>query len=203
MLLGMVIEAVTGRSVGQEMDRLFDGGDGSLLLRAGLVAMGRPPLSGILIDGYQPVPPPRVKMPALFDAFDGAPVTRAELHPKQVKLVSTNPSESGPTVRVRAADAKQSAGVERRTSFRLQNVTGAYSLSIGGPAGGIVTNSEDLATFWRALFDGKLVSQETLAEMERTVPTGENSKGVRVTWGLGFGRQQIAPGGAVEGVASL
>jgi CubicO group peptidase (beta-lactamase class C family) len=133
-------------------------------------------------------------MPAVFDAFDGAPVTRAALQASEVKVVSTNPSESGPTVRVRAAGRRLGERVERHTSFPLQDVTGTYSLSIAGPAGGIVTNSEDLATFWRALFDGELVSRKTLGQMERTVPTGENSKGVRVTWGLGFGRQQIAPG---------
>jgi CubicO group peptidase (beta-lactamase class C family) len=196
MLLGMVIEAVTGYSVEQEMANLFDQiGMNHTHYAPSVGQLRRQPLEHLLIDGYMPVPPPGTKLPSVFDAFDGVPAARADLnHPRAVDVISTNPSQTGPTVEVSRAGPKRTARVERHTRFKYQNVTDAYSLSIAQSAGGIVTNTADLALFWRRLFDGDLVSEDTLREMERTVPTGENSKGVKTTWGFGFGRQQIAPG---------
>jgi len=49
-------------------------------------------------------------------------------------------------------------------------------------AGEIVTTASDLMTFASALFDGKLVSRETLAVMAQ--PMGTDEDGVRL-WGLG------------------
>jgi CubicO group peptidase (beta-lactamase class C family) len=195
MLLGMVIEAVTGDSVGDRMKALFDEvGMDSAHYAPSVQAMDRPPLSDSLIDGYVPVPP-GAGPPSVFNAFARTPTARANLRrPRAVEIVSSNPSESGPTVQVSRAGPRQARRVERRARFRYRNVTHAYSQSIAQSAGGIVTDTQDLALFWRALFDGRLVSKRALKQMEQTVPTGENSKGVRTTWGFGFGRQQIAPG---------
>jgi CubicO group peptidase (beta-lactamase class C family) len=53
---------------------------------------------------------------------------------------------------------------------------------IGSGDGGIYTTAADVATFWRALFAGSIVREETLAEMlrERSAPGGDYG------WGLGF-----------------
>jgi CubicO group peptidase (beta-lactamase class C family) len=195
MLLGLVIEAATGDSVAAGMQRLFqEAGMDSAYYAPSVAEMRRSPLSGSVIDGYVPVAP-GASPPAVFDAFGSAPSARATLdHPHQVRIVSSNPTQSGPTVKVSLATPRQTRRTKERARFRYLDVTLAFSLSIAQSAGGIVTDTDDLATFWRALFSGELVSRRTLRTMERTVPTGENSKGVRTTWGFGFGRQEIAPG---------
>jgi D-alanyl-D-alanine carboxypeptidase len=65
--------------------------------------------------------------------------------------------------------------------------------SFGRPVsgdGGIISNVEDLATFFRALLGGKLLPQEQLAEMTRTIPSG--FPGVRS--GLGIFRKRFSCG---------
>ena len=195
MLLGMIIEAVTGDSVRDRMEGLFDeAGMRRSYYVPGPRALSRPPLSKLIVHGYMPIPPRRDKLPALFEAFDRASVVDAVVsHPRAVDAVSTNPSESGPTVQVLPApkrEARRAGGVDR---FRYQDITAAYSQSLGASESGVVSNTEDVARLWRALFGGNLVSEETLGEMQDTVPTGENSKGVTTRWGLGFGEQIVAP----------
>jgi CubicO group peptidase (beta-lactamase class C family) len=196
MLLGMVLEAVSGYSVEQEMANLFDQlGMDHTHYAPSPGQLRHEPLSRLLIDGYQPVGPPDTQVLLLSDAFNDVPRAEADLRqPRAVQVVSSNSTQSGPTVVVSPAGPKQTRRVERHTRFRFQNVTDAYSLSIAQSAGGIVSNTHDLARFYRALFDGDVVSEKTLHQMERTVPTGENSKGVKTTWGFGFGHQEIAPG---------
>jgi CubicO group peptidase (beta-lactamase class C family) len=195
MLLGLVLEAVTGEPVGEQMAALFEeAGMDRTRYAPTPKELGAEPLSGELIRGYTPLPSPLARI------FPKAPVVDATLsQPAAVRVVSTNPKESGPTVAVSPASPEQAQRAARRTRFRYQDVTNAFSLSLAQSAGGIVTDSEDLATFWRRLFDGQLVSEASLAEMQRTVPTGENSRGVETTWGLGFGHQQIAEGVLWEG----
>jgi D-alanyl-D-alanine carboxypeptidase len=60
------------------------------------------------------------------------------------------------------------------------------SASVGWATGGIVSNVSDLMTFASALFDGKLVSKETLAIM--TQPVG--NAGGRA-WALGGGAMEV------------
>lgn len=59
---------------------------------------------------------------------------------------------------------------------------------IGSGDGGIYTTAADVATFWRALFAGSIVREETLAEMlrERSAPRADRG------YGLGF---WLPPGG--------
>lgn len=56
-------------------------------------------------------------------------------------------------------------------------------------AGGMVSTVSDLMTFASALFDGKLVSRETLAIMAEPVGTGGGRE-----WGLGGGVAEVAGG---------
>jgi CubicO group peptidase (beta-lactamase class C family) len=53
--------------------------------------------------------------------------------------------------------------------------------AVGSGDGGIYTTAADVATFWRALFAGSIVREETLAEMLR-----ERSAAGRGGYGLGF-----------------
>jgi D-alanyl-D-alanine carboxypeptidase len=194
-LLGMVLQAVTGEPVGAQMDSLFkEAGMRDSHYAPPPAALDAPPIAASLIQGYMPGTGPNAKQPTILSFFDGAPTATAQIKPQAVQNVSTNPSESGPTVRVSPAGPAETARVERRSTFTYKDVTHAYTLKIGRTAGGIVSNTEDLARFYRALFEGKLVDASTLAQMEQTVPTGENSKGVEVRWGFGFGQQRIDPG---------
>ena len=60
------------------------------------------------------------------------------------------------------------------------------SASVGWAAGGIASSTSDLMTFASALFDGRLVSKETLELMSQPVGTGDGRK-----WGLGGGEMEI------------
>jgi CubicO group peptidase (beta-lactamase class C family) len=60
-------------------------------------------------------------------------------------------------------------------------------------AGEIVTTVSDLMTFAGALFDGKLVSKETLAVMAQPLGTDIDSG---ILWGLGGGTLEMLPPGA-------
>ena len=54
---------------------------------------------------------------------------------------------------------------------------------LGGGDGGAVSTIDDLATFWRALFEGRIVSRETAAEMTRAHTDGGGKDN---RYGLGF-----------------
>jgi len=60
--------------------------------------------------------------------------------------------------------------------------------------GDIVTTVSDLTTFASALFDGKLVSRETLAVMAQPLAADIPSGGA-IIWGLGGGTLETLPGG--------
>lgn len=60
-------------------------------------------------------------------------------------------------------------------------------------AGEVVTTVSDLMTFASALFDGKLVSRETLAVMAQPLATDVDSG---ILWGLGGGTLEMLPPGA-------
>lgn len=202
-LLGMVLEAVTGVSVERQMADLFDEVDMDRSYYAPTPSeVRRPPISEHLIHGYMPVPPPSEKQPAvLVEAFDRASTVDAVAgHPRAVETVSSNPKASGPTVAVKPATTSATARVEGHGKFTYRDVTHAYGFDMGLSAGGIVSNTEDLARFWRALFDDELVEPETLRIMQETVPVGEaQPEGVTERWGIGFGHQEIAPGRLFEG----
>jgi CubicO group peptidase (beta-lactamase class C family) len=61
--------------------------------------------------------------------------------------------------------------------------TNVFHLPVVGTGdGGIYTTAADVATFWRALFAGSIVREETLAEMLRARSTPREDRG----YGLGF-----------------
>jgi CubicO group peptidase (beta-lactamase class C family) len=61
--------------------------------------------------------------------------------------------------------------------------TNVFHLPVRGSGdGGIYTTAADVASFWRALFAGSIVREETLAEMLRERSTPEPERG----YGLGF-----------------
>jgi len=201
MLLGMVVEAVTGDSMRARMEALFDeAGMRHSYYAPSPRALGRPPLSSRVVQGYMPIPPRREQLPAAFEAFDRASVADAVVgHPAAVEAVQVHTPTGGPAVEVSPApprEARRAGGVDR---FRYQNVTTAYSQSIGLSAGGVVSSTGDLARFWLALFSGELVGEDTLEQMQETVPTGENEAGVTTRWGLGFGEQILAPNALYPG----
>lgn len=75
--------------------------------------------------------------------------------------------------------------------------TNVFHLPVRGSGdGGVYTTAADVATFWRALFAGSIVSEETLAEMLRDRSPGRADRG----YGLGFWLP--AGGGAVLLVGS-
>ena len=61
------------------------------------------------------------------------------------------------------------------------------SASVAWAAGGIGSSASDLMTFASALFDGKLVSKETLELMSQPVGTGGDGR----AWGLGGGVMKV------------
>ena len=194
MLLGMVIEAVTGQSVDAAMEKLFEqAGMKTAYFAPDPQQMRTMAGAGSLARGYMPNPPTPPPVPALFDAFEGAPEVDSALHPQRVELVRTGPGLSSGSVGLETAPPGHAARVERQSVFSFTDVTSAYSLSIGQTAGGIVTTSAGLERFWRSLFDGTLVEPSTLREMQRTVPVSR-AGGVTTTWGAGFGHQVIDAG---------
>jgi len=60
------------------------------------------------------------------------------------------------------------------------------SSSVGWAAGGIASSTSDLLTFASALFDGRLVSKETLGIMAQPLGTGDGA-----SWGLGGGAMEV------------
>ncbi|WP_394844220.1 beta-lactamase family protein [Pendulispora brunnea] len=48
-----------------------------------------------------------------------------------------------------------------------------FNMSWGGAAGSLITTTEDLTRFWRALQEGELLSPARMAEMHETVPATE------------------------------
>lgn len=78
-----------------------------------------------------------------------------------------------------------------------------YNMSWAGTAGALVSTMPDLEKFYRALLGGRIVSRAGLAEMQRTVPTGEG-----IEYGLGVYRLRLPCGdfwghnGAVWGMGT-
>ncbi len=75
-------------------------------------------------------------------------------------------------------------GAPNLTGLRLSLHSGAFS------AGGIVCTSSDVARFTRALFTGKILSDESLAEMTTFVDAPDEDAPERIGYGLGV-RQMV------------
>jgi CubicO group peptidase (beta-lactamase class C family) len=209
LLLGMIVEAVTGESYARRLDALF--------ARAGMRSSSYPggaSLSGLgrrLVRGYaapiqvgqtagaasrrraRPHPPNLLALYAR--AFARAPVNRQREAPAGVRIVSSNPLAEGPTVGVRPATDQERIRYSVAIEVVREDLTNAYSLAgATGAAGGAVSSTQDLARFWRALFSGRLLGREGLELMKRSTPAPPNASGVRNDFALGLARQDVAPG---------
>ncbi|MEU9111080.1 serine hydrolase domain-containing protein [Streptomyces sp. NPDC048483] len=65
-----------------------------------------------------------------------------------------------------------------------------YHMSWVGPAAALVSTMEDLNRFYGKLLDGKIVSQSSLAQMQRTVPV-RALDGTTIDYGLGLHKVSI------------
>jgi D-alanyl-D-alanine carboxypeptidase len=193
VLLGMVVEAVSGRPYGRELGRLFR----RLGMRAS--AYGGPPRGRPRVRGYMHQLPAGPRVPAIIRgyarAFARAPTVRARVAPRAVADVSSDPLAEGPTVAVSPAGPAEQQRYGRAAPVAWQDVTRAYSVEgVGAAAGGVVSNTADLARFWRALFSGRLLRPRTLRLLRKSVPARPNARGVRNFFALGPQRQDVAPG---------
>ncbi len=68
-------------------------------------------------------------------------------------------------------------------------------LSWGWAAGGVTSTPSELNTFMQAILDGRLLSAESLAEMQTTVSAGDKSSGLS-EYGLGFRPIELSCGTA-------
>ncbi|WP_280499224.1 serine hydrolase domain-containing protein [Nocardia cyriacigeorgica] len=130
IVAGLLIEAVTGRPYGTEIDRRI---------------LGPLHLAGTSLPGSNP----RLPEPALRAV--------AELDGRRVDVTEQNES-------------------------------------LDWAAGEMISTQPDLATFFDALLGGRLLSEQTLAEMRRTVPMGSGFH-----YGLGLERFDLPCGGQVWG----
>ncbi|WP_155884873.1 serine hydrolase domain-containing protein [Actinomadura flavalba] len=69
-----------------------------------------------------------------------------------------------------------------------------YDMSYLGTAGALISTMDDLTTFYRALFTGRLLGPATLAEMRRTVPVPAPDDPTRPEYGLGLALAQLPCG---------
>ncbi|MFF2197709.1 serine hydrolase domain-containing protein [Streptomyces sp. NPDC058157] len=60
-----------------------------------------------------------------------------------------------------------------------------YNMTWGGTAGALVSTTDDLTSFYRALFQGRLLPAEQLDQMRTTVPVKDESGAVAMRYGLG------------------
>jgi CubicO group peptidase (beta-lactamase class C family) len=196
VLLGLVIKAVTGHSYPHVLGRL--------LHRYGIDATTYGGVSQV--HGYaNPLPSGGPKLLGLYrKAFSPAPLVNSQLDPEAVQVVSTDPKAEGPTVPIAPGSAQQDAQYGVQTQVARQDLTNAYSVvGAGGTAGAVVSNTEDLARFWRLLFSGRLVGKDGLRMMKRSVPGDPGSPGVRNYFTLGFARQDVAAGAFWPGSPKL
>jgi CubicO group peptidase (beta-lactamase class C family) len=192
-LLGMVVEAVTGRTYRQQLRRLFRRAgmrSSSYSYRVG---------GGASVRGYMhPVPAgPGVPstVSAYASAFATAPTLTRRVTPAAVAVVSSNPLAEGPTVPVTPAGPADRRRYGGPSDVAWQDVTRAYNLQgLAAAAGGAVSNTRDLARFWRALFRGRLLRPRTRRLLRRSVPAPPNARGVRNYFALGVQRQDVARG---------
>jgi len=94
-------------------------------------------------------------------------------------------------------------GRRNMTGLRRSLVSGAFS------AGGILSTSEDVATFVHSLFTGEIVTPSTLAQMETWVEVPDENTPLQVGYGLGVrrlavgGEEVVGHTGAIPGYAGI
>jgi D-alanyl-D-alanine carboxypeptidase len=172
-LLAMIVEAVSGDTVVDELRRLFR--------QAGLRHTTYDPAPDSLMrrgaaHGYVPIPVPP-EDPAddrQFSAFVGSrPGQPLYAPPASLRLPAGTPLvdvASGARRRLAAA-----------SGWRYRDATATYDLSLGGPAGGFVSTQADLVRFFALLHAGRLVRPATLRRMEKFLGPRNNPEGLGIT----------------------
>jgi D-alanyl-D-alanine carboxypeptidase len=172
-LLAMIVEAVSGDTVVDELRRLFR--------QAGLRHTTYDPAPDSLMrrgaaHGYVPIPVPP-EDPAddrQFSAFVGSrPGQPLYAPPASLRLPAGTPLvdvASGARRRLAAA-----------SGWRYRDATATYDLSLGGPAGGFVSTQADLVRFFARLRAGRLVRPATLRRMEKFLGPRNNPEGLGIT----------------------
>lgn len=196
VLLGMVVRAVTGRSYRTEIERLFRraGMSSSVYPRSALFPRD---VDGPIVRGYgAPLPTGGRKLLERYrQAFSPAPRVRTRVVPAAVRAVSASGAERGPTVGVAPGSARDERRYGGAARVLRQDLTRAFSVrGEGSAAGAAISNTEDLARFWRALFSGELLGERGLELVRERVPAPPNAPGVRNFYGLGVQGQTVAPG---------
>jgi CubicO group peptidase (beta-lactamase class C family) len=196
ILLGLVIGAVTGHSYPHVLGRL--------LHRHGIDATTYGGTTNV--HGYaNPLPSGGPKLLGLYrKAFSPAPLVTSQLDPAAVQVVSSDPKAEGPTVELGPGTPQQDAQYGTPSEVSRQDLTNAYSVvGAGGTAGAVLSNTEDLARFWRLLFSGRLVGNDGLRLMKESVPGDPGAAGIRNYFTLGLARQDVAAGAFWPGSPKL
>lgn len=185
LLLGMVLEAVTAKSIEDQMHALFS--------KLGMIDTHYSPsieetrrFGARFAHGYDP--------PHFADS-DAKNVSSLKAVRPLNRLVSNHAFrhiladgiDRIPLPDDEPADSDQTTS--RQLSLRYHDVTYAYDISFLGPAGAVVSTPIDLARFMRALFSGQLLSKESMGEVTKVLPVGEGE-----SYGLGITRTQYRKG---------
>lgn len=142
-LLGMLVEAITGRPYAVELRRMLRGAGIRHTTYPGLRSPAR--VGGPLVHGY--APPLRAGGSKLLRsdrrAFARAPRVKRRVRPDVVQQVASDPLAEGPTVEVAHAPASLQARYGGPAEVRREDLTSAFSLrGSAGTAGAIVSNTE-------------------------------------------------------------
>ena len=187
VLAGMVAEAVGGRPFKAQIFELFH--------QAGMPnsSYGSPVAKPV--HGYQPAYPRGTKLPPILAALAPAPRLRLARTPAALLSARAPGAERGPTTTIAAATPGQRRRYGATASWPLQETGYSYRLlAVGGPAGGVMSSSEDLARFWRSLFSGRLLGPAAMRQLRAPVAAPPNPPGVTNFYGLGVQRQDVAAG---------
>ena len=90
-------------------------------------------------------------------------------------------------------------GYERNSQGQLEDIT-RMDPSVATGAGAIISTPSELNKFFQAVLDGTLLSQDSVAEMKKTVDAGQSETGVD-HYGLGIISTSLSCGGTAWGHA--
>ena len=90
-------------------------------------------------------------------------------------------------------------GYHRRSQGELEDITRKDPSEAGG-AGAMISTPSELNKFFQAVLDGTLLSQDSIAEMKKTVDAGQPERGVD-HYGLGIISTSLSCGGTAWGHA--
>lgn len=190
-LLGLVIEASSGRSMQTQMQALFE--------LAGMPRTHYNPgqkqirsLGSKLARGYIRI------NPEVFPELDRE--TQRQFRP----LLHRRIPVKGLLTITKFLSVPQKASKHAIKQARKNNrgefsdITNISDYSYIAPAGWVLSTTRDLTRFWNALFAGRLTTQKSLIDMQTITPvtsqTIPTAKGIKLEWGLGIAKITTQPG---------